>query len=86
MSQKTETPLDRAIRLAGGMTQMARDLGLKGHAVIYQWTKNRVPADHCPDIEELTGVRCEELRPDVNWAVLRIAPRKRRAPADKAAA
>lgn len=67
----TETPLERAIRAAGGNTKMARDLGLNGPAVVYQWTKNRVPADKCPDIEARYGVRCEELRPDVNWAVLR---------------
>jgi DNA-binding transcriptional regulator YdaS (Cro superfamily) len=39
--------------------------------VIYQWKKTRVPADRCPDVEQLTGVRCEDLRPDVNWAVVR---------------
>lgn len=73
---ETETPLERAIRLAGGMTALARKLQergkkLTGHAAIYQWKQSRVPADYCPDIEELTGVKCEELRPDVNWAVLR---------------
>jgi DNA-binding transcriptional regulator YdaS (Cro superfamily) len=32
-----------------------------------------VPADRCPVIERETGgaVRCEELRPDVDWAYLR---------------
>lgn len=48
-----------------------RDHGIKGHSTIYQWKQTRVPADYCPDIEAITGVRCEELRPDVNWAVLR---------------
>ena len=28
-------------------------------------------AEYCPLIEKATGVRCEELRPDVEWAVLR---------------
>jgi DNA-binding transcriptional regulator YdaS (Cro superfamily) len=50
---------------------MAAALGVTGHAVIYQWKKTRVPADRCPDVEQLTGVRCEDLRPDVNWAVVR---------------
>lgn len=71
MSTETETPLDGAIRAAGGITKMAKDLGLNSHAVIQQWRLNRVPAEHCPDIEKLTGVKCEKLRPDVNWAVLR---------------
>jgi DNA-binding transcriptional regulator YdaS (Cro superfamily) len=26
-----------------------------------------VPRDHCPAIEAETGVRCEELLPDVVW-------------------
>jgi DNA-binding transcriptional regulator YdaS (Cro superfamily) len=32
-----------------------------------------VPAAHCPSIERATkgAVRCEDLRPDVDWAVLR---------------
>ncbi|WP_373766364.1 transcriptional regulator [Glaesserella sp.] len=35
--------------------------------------KRQVPAEHCPEIERFTNgkVTCEELRPDVNWAVLR---------------
>ena len=36
--------------------------------------ERQVPAEQCPNIEALTGVRCEDLRPDVNWAVLRAAP------------
>ncbi|WP_019573325.1 transcriptional regulator [Curvibacter lanceolatus] len=71
MEQTTESPLDRAIRLHGGITKLARDLGLNSHAVINGWRKTRVPSDHCPSIEGLTGVPCEELRPDVRWEVLR---------------
>lgn len=35
--------------------------------------KRGLPADHCPAIERATNgaVRCEELRPDVDWAYLR---------------
>ncbi|EXI61503.1 Cro/Cl family transcriptional regulator [Mannheimia granulomatis] len=35
--------------------------------------KRQVPAERCPEIEKFTEgkVTCEELRPDVNWAVLR---------------
>ena len=65
------TALERAIALAGGPTNMAHALGLTSRSVVYQWGKNRVPADICPDIEALTGVSCEELRPDVNWSVVR---------------
>lgn len=78
-SPPIETPLERAIRLATGMTALARKLNerghdIKGHATVFQWKKTRVPSDYCPDIEAITGVPCEELRPDVNWAVLRTAP------------
>lgn len=70
------TPLERAIDIAGGMTALARKLSergrdIKGHATVYQWKLSRVPAEYCPDIEAVTGVPCEELRPDVNWSVLR---------------
>jgi DNA-binding transcriptional regulator YdaS (Cro superfamily) len=74
METKTETALEQAIKLAGGVTKLSRDLNLNGHAVIYQWGKTRVPAEQCPNIERLTGIRCEELRPDVAWSVLRSAP------------
>jgi len=37
-------------------------------------TRRRVPAERCPEIERATGgkVRCEDLRPDVAWDVLRM--------------
>jgi len=69
--EHAQTPIERAIKIAGGMTKLSRELNLTGHATVYQWTKTRVPAEHCPDIEALTGVRCEDLRPDVRWDVLR---------------
>ena len=57
----------------GGVAETVRKLGLNGHATVYQWTKTKVPAERCPQIEDATGgqVRCEELRPDVLWSVLR---------------
>jgi len=35
--------------------------------------KRNEPAERCPQIEQATGglVRCEDLRPDVQWSVLR---------------
>jgi DNA-binding transcriptional regulator YdaS (Cro superfamily) len=44
-------------------------------SMVSQW-KNGVrpiPAERCPEIEKATGgvVRCEDLRPDVDWAYLR---------------
>ena len=43
------------------------------------------PAAFCPAIEHLTGVRCEELCEEVNWAVLRLKPALRQRKAVAAA-
>jgi DNA-binding transcriptional regulator YdaS (Cro superfamily) len=72
MNEASKGALDTAIERAGGVTALARGLGMKSYAVVQQWRLNRVPAEHCPLIEALTGVRCEELRPDVRWDVLRV--------------
>jgi DNA-binding transcriptional regulator YdaS (Cro superfamily) len=43
--------------------------------LIHQWKTGarQVPANRCPDIERETNgvVRCEDLRPGVDWAILR---------------
>lgn len=52
----------------------AKALGVTPGAVS-QWVNGsaEVSAERCPAIEEVTGglVRCEDLRPDVRWDVLR---------------
>jgi len=69
-----EHPVDRAAKVVGSQTALANALGLT-KAAVGQWKDEgrRVPAEHCPSIEQLTSgaVRCEELRPDVAWSVLR---------------
>jgi DNA-binding transcriptional regulator YdaS (Cro superfamily) len=75
------TPADalkRACDKVGSQTALARALN-RTKAAVSRWLKDGVPAEVCPDIEELTSVRCEELRPDVNWSVLRQKPRKTKA-------
>lgn len=66
--------LRRAIEVAGGITRLANELGMK-YQLLQGWTRDgreyATPAEYCPAIERLTGVRCEELRPDVEWSVLR---------------
>lgn len=74
VSEPDQLPaIERAIRAAGGITKLASALGVKGHAVVHQWRLSRVPAEYCPLIERATAgaVRCEELRPDIAWGVLR---------------
>ena len=49
---------------------------IKGHSSdVSDWAtgKKQVPAERCPQIEAATKgmVRCEDLRPDVAWGVLR---------------
>jgi len=43
--------------------------------LVSQWRTGQrpVPAERCPAIERATGgkVRCEDMRPDIDWAVLR---------------
>ncbi|TCK43452.1 YdaS antitoxin of YdaST toxin-antitoxin system [Paraburkholderia sp. BL8N3] len=42
---------------------------------VQQWIDSgRVPAERCPTLERGTRgeIKCEELRPDVEWWVLRI--------------
>lgn len=68
------SPLDRAIAYIGSMQKLAVHLEVTKGAV-GQWKHpgRRVPAEYCPTIERLSGgtVRCEELRPDVEWGYLR---------------
>lgn len=53
---------------------LANALGITPGAV-NQWVSglSRVSAERCPAIEKATGglVRCEDLRPDIAWSVLR---------------
>lgn len=60
------TPIERAIKSAGGQKDLADSL--KVHpALVSQWATKRRPvaAHHVLTIETLTGVSRHELRPDV---------------------
>lgn len=67
-------PVAAAAKLVGSQQALASALGVT-KAAVNQWMHpgRRVPAEHCPLIERLTAgaVKCEELRPDVPWGVLR---------------
>lgn len=69
------TPIERAIEKVGSATALAALLQVTP-AAVGQWKsgERRVPAERCPLIERATGgqVRCEDLRPDVAWDVLRM--------------
>ncbi len=67
--------IERAAEVLGSQTALADLCGVSKGAVS-QWKEpgRRVPAEYCPLIERATDgkVRCEELRPDVAWDVLRM--------------
>lgn len=65
-------PVKRASSIVGSQTLLAKHLGVTQGAV-HQWITSGVPIERCIPIERLTGgaVRCEEMRPDVDWAYLR---------------
>lgn len=64
--------LDQAIERAKGVGALADRVGVAPSAPSMWRKRGRVPAEHCPAIERETGVRCEDLRPDVPWDVLRM--------------
>lgn len=68
-----ETPIQEAVRLAGGQTALAKALSTderkvsQGHVWAWLNRDGKPPEDQCPAIERITGVRCERLRSDVTW-------------------
>ena len=69
--------LQIAVEKAGGQTALATKIG-RGirQAHVWGWLNSKnpeemPPAEYCPAIEKATGVRCEDLRPDIEWSVLR---------------
>jgi len=54
--------LDLAISAAGGVTELARKLGISQPSVS-NWT--RVPAERVVQVESITGVKRSDLRPDL---------------------
>ncbi len=68
--------IQRAIQGAGGPAKVAHELRCTVQAVCF-WRdgKRQLPAEHCPVLERLNdgAVRCEDLRPDVDWAYIRAS-------------
>lgn len=73
-------PIDIAAEVVGSQAALASLLGVT-RAAVGQWKDEgrKVPAEHCPIIERETSARgrvvtCEQLRPDMQWSVLRQEP------------
>ena len=52
----------KAVKKAGGVSSLARQLGIK-HNAFYVW--KRIPAERVLDIERITGISRHDLRPDL---------------------
>lgn len=75
--------LMRAVEMFGTRVKLAAAIGTT-KASINNWLNEGelIPLKRCPEIERVTkgAVRCEELRPDLDWGVLRkvrVASRER---------
>lgn len=66
-------PLERAIEIFVTQKALADAIGVPSRNIWAWLERGNVPAERCPAIEKATNgaVRCEDLRPDVDWAYLR---------------
>lgn len=55
--------LREAVQRAGGMSALAKSIGLSRNA-IYKW-RTRIPAERVMDVEKVTGIDRTRLRPDL---------------------
>lgn len=63
-----KTALDQAIEVAGSQSSLARALGIKPQAVQKWAATGRVPSERAVEIERVTGVPRQKLRPDLYGA------------------
>jgi len=65
--------LNKAIAYMGSQVALAEEIGGTPQLVNNWIRRGQVPAEHCPKIERATRgqVTCEDLRPDIDWAILR---------------
>lgn len=67
------SPIEQAVAKIGGQLATARALTAAGMPVtpslISQWVTGRrpLPPKYCPELERLTGIRCDELLPEIVW-------------------
>jgi DNA-binding transcriptional regulator YdaS (Cro superfamily) len=62
-----ETGIASAIRIAGGARALANQLGETPQTVCNWRARGAAPANRCPEIERITGVCRQQLRPD-DWS------------------
>ena len=68
--------LNDYLKRRGACVELAKHLGVRS-VMLSQWRYGikQVPAERCIEIERATegAVRCEELRPDIDWGYLRAS-------------
>lgn len=62
---EAKTALERACEAVGGISEMARQLGIKPPSISEWKARNRVPAERVLEVEKISGVSRYELRPDI---------------------
>ncbi len=74
--------LAQAVEILGGATATSRKLGVTPQAVFF-WLRGArtIPPEQCIALERETSGRIvvEDLRPDVDWAVIRAKPSREEA-------
>lgn len=74
--------LNEYLSQPGASAALAREIQVHP-VVVSQWKSGARPvsAARCPAIERATGgvVRCEELRPDIDWSYIRQQPTQEQA-------
>lgn len=63
--------LNEAIVAVDGIANFTRLVGAPSVSAVKAWRATQIPERYCPTIERISGVRCERLRSDVEWGVLR---------------
>jgi len=60
--------MQRAVDKADGQTALARKIGCSQGLIWHYVNGTQLPPpERCKEIERVTGVTCDELRPDVEW-------------------
>ena len=72
---KDKQALRVAVEIVGSQGELAKLVGVSKAAMsqAVRDEKRQIPAHWCPAIEKATArqVRCEQLRPDVDWGYVR---------------
>lgn len=63
--------IKKAIEKSGGITLLAKGLNIK-HQTIYSW--RQIPSERVVDVERITGIPRQELRPDLYAGMIHEGP------------